>query len=105
MMNITRDLMQDRLASIGFVKNGVSDTIAEGVPAEQIVLGMPFYTRVWALTPKDTAGDSVEAASDDYVSYDTTSQALGMDDVQNFSQRTERLQAGRMRMVRTTRSM
>lgn len=33
------------VASIGFVKNGVSDTIAEGVPAEQIVLGMPFYTQ------------------------------------------------------------
>lgn len=72
------------VASIGFVKQGVADTIAEGVPTDQIILGMPFYTRVWALTPKDTAGDSVEAASDDYVGYDTTSQALGMDDVQSL---------------------
>lgn len=72
------------VASIGYVKNGIADTISEGVSAEQIVLGMPFYTRVWALTPKDTAGDSVEAASDDYVSYDTTSQALGMDEVQKL---------------------
>lgn len=72
------------VASIGFVKQGVEDTIAEGVPADQIILGMPFYTRVWALTSKETASDSVDAASDDYVGYDTSSQALGMDDVQSL---------------------
>ena len=72
------------VASLGYVTEGVANTISEGVPAEQVILGMPFYTRVWALTPKDTAGDDVEAASDDYVAYDTTSQALGMDDVQSL---------------------
>ena len=34
------------VASIGFVTKGADDILAEGVPAEQVVLGMPFYTRV-----------------------------------------------------------
>ena len=34
------------VASIGFVEDAVSNTMEE-VPAEQIVLGMPFYSRVW----------------------------------------------------------
>ena len=34
------------VASIDWVKKGVEDTLAE-VPAEQVILGMPFYCRVW----------------------------------------------------------
>ena len=41
------------VASIGFVRQGVEDTLKE-VPADQLVLGMPLYTRVWKLTPSDT---------------------------------------------------
>lgn len=33
-------------ASISFVKQGVENTLTE-VPKEQIILGMPFYTRLW----------------------------------------------------------
>ena len=33
-------------ASISFVKQGVEDTLKE-VPKEQVILGMPFYTRLW----------------------------------------------------------
>ena len=33
-------------ASLPFVKEGIADTLKE-VPAEQLVLGMPFYTRIW----------------------------------------------------------
>ncbi len=33
-------------ASYPFVKQGVEDTIAE-VPAERIILGVPFYSRAW----------------------------------------------------------
>ncbi len=34
-------------ASIGYVRDGVANTMAE-VPADQIILGMPFYTRLWS---------------------------------------------------------
>ena len=34
------------VASLPFVEQGVTDTLEE-VPAEQVVLGVPFYTRGW----------------------------------------------------------
>lgn len=65
------------VASIGFVKDGVANTLAE-VPAEQIILGCPFYTRIWALTPKGD-GDTTAEASEDYNPFDVSSEAVGMD--------------------------
>ena len=53
------------VASIGFVEEGVKNTLKE-VPAEQIILGMPFYARVWAvgdnqLSSKAYGMDEMEA--------------------------------------------
>ncbi|MBQ8038661.1 MAG: glycosyl hydrolase family 18, partial [Lachnospiraceae bacterium] len=39
------------VASINWVEKAVTNTLAEGVPSEQIVLGMPFYSKIWTLTP------------------------------------------------------
>mgnify|MGYP003300302462 CR=1 FL=1 len=39
------------VAALNWVEEGVNNTLAEGVPAEQLVLGMPFYTKLWKLTP------------------------------------------------------
>lgn len=39
------------VASIGFAKNGIADTLKE-VPAEQTILGMPFFTRLWSEAPE-----------------------------------------------------
>lgn len=70
------------VASIGFVKEGVENTLKE-VPAEQTILGMPFYTRVWELTPKEDAGEDVESASEEYLPYTFTCSEEGMQTVEN----------------------
>lgn len=67
------------VSSLPFVTDGAVNTLAE-VPADQIILALPFYTRLWQLEPKDTAADEAEAASEDYVPYTVTSTALGMDE-------------------------
>jgi len=38
------------VASIGFVRNGVTQTLQEA-PPEKVILGVPFYARVWKETP------------------------------------------------------
>lgn len=70
------------VASIGFVKKGIDDTIKE-VPANQTILAAPFYTRIWMETPKE-ASDDVEAASEDYVPYELTSQSARMEEAWNM---------------------
>lgn len=70
------------VASIGFVEKGVEDTLQE-VPANQTILGMPFYTRVWELTQKEGAGEDVESASEDYLPYTFTCSEEGMQTVEN----------------------
>lgn len=65
------------VSSIGFVKDGVTNTLKE-VPAEQTILAVPFYSRVWELTPKEGAGEDVESASEDYVPYTFTCTEQGM---------------------------
>ncbi len=55
------------VAAIDWVEQGVEDTLTE-VPAEQVILGMPFYCRVW------------EVSVDGSVS----STAYGMDAIQTY---------------------
>ncbi len=51
------------MASIGFVNQGVADTL-QSVPADQLILGMPFYTRVWSETPVSDDGAAVSTTED-----------------------------------------
>ena len=60
------------VASIGWVEQGVKDTLEE-VPAEQVILGMPFYCRAW------------EIAEDGSIS----SSAYGLDAIQTFLKTNE----------------
>ena len=54
------------VASIDFVEKGIANTV-EQVPAEKIINGIPFYTRIW-----ETAGTNV------------SSQAVGMEKAQEY---------------------
>lgn len=62
------------VSSLTFVKQGVADTL-EKVPADQLILGIPFYTRLWKLTPNET-GDGDQA-------YTISSEALGMSEAES----------------------
>lgn len=69
------------VASLGWVRQGVIDTLTE-VPANQVILGMPFYTRVWALTPDEEAGDNDDI--DANILYSVSSQVYGMRSANNL---------------------
>lgn len=71
------------VASIGFVTQGIEDTLKE-VPENQVILGAPFFTRVWMETPKEADND-MEAAKEDYVPYDLTSSAVNMQEAWNMA--------------------
>ena len=64
------------VASIGYVTQGVEDTLKE-VPANQLILGMPFYTRVWSETPAGQPTDEADSAA----YYDLSSYATSMTEV------------------------
>ncbi|MDF2473224.1 MAG: glycoside hydrolase family 18 [Anaerocolumna sp.] len=50
------------VASINFVKEGIEDTL-EMVSGDKVIIGIPFYTRLWKETPEN---GSVKVTSDAY---------------------------------------
>ena len=72
------------VASIGFVRNAVTDTLAE-VPAGQLIMGMPFYTRVWSETPnEETTEVTTEISADSYQLFTLGSYSASMREAQNL---------------------
>ena len=67
------------VSSYNFVKEGIEETLKE-VPAEKIISGIPFFTRLWEETPK-TEAELAEDAGTEEAEYTTkvTSVALGME--------------------------
>lgn len=66
------------VASYEYVAAGV-DTMLEKIPAEKVIAGMPFYTRLWHETPK-TEEEFANQEGTEHANYPMkfTSQALGM---------------------------
>ena len=65
------------VASLAWTETAVKDLLAEGVPADQLVLGIPFYSKLWSLTPK-TEPNSAE------VTYVIGFENLGMNSAKNW---------------------
>lgn len=66
------------VSSYNFVKEGIEETLKE-VPAEKVISGIPFFTRLWAETPK-TEQELAEQAGTDAAEYamNVTSESFGM---------------------------
>lgn len=71
------------VASLGFVKTGVERTLEE-VPAEKVILAVPFFTRLWSETPKTE--EEIAAASDteEFVPYNLSSSIYSMAKSETF---------------------
>ncbi len=67
------------VASLPWVKQGVEDTLKE-VPAEQTILAMPFYTRLWCIT-KEGAEESDDGS---YTNVKLTSEACTMPTINKY---------------------
>lgn len=51
------------VAALDWVTEGVNNTLAQGVPAEQLVLAIPFYTRLWCESPVTSEDDNYSISS------------------------------------------
>ena len=51
------------VASQGFLEDGISNTLKE-VPADKVVAGIPFYTRLWEIRDNGAPSSSVMSMSD-----------------------------------------
>lgn len=71
------------VSSYNYVKDGIEATLKE-VPAEKVISGIPFFTRLWQETPK-TEEEIAAAAGTDEAEYtmNVTSEALGMTAAEN----------------------
>jgi spore germination protein YaaH len=71
------------VASIGFVRDGVEKTLEE-VPAEKVILAVPFYTRLWSETPKTEEEIAASSDTEEFVSYNLDSQVYSMAKTETF---------------------
>lgn len=65
------------VASIGFERSGIEKTLEE-VPANKVISGIPFFTRLWAETPKTEEQLAEENDNEEYIPYTLSSDAIGM---------------------------
>ena len=77
-------------ASISFVTNAVKNTLKE-VPADQVILGMPFYSRLWKTSKAGLKTETVSMINNQKVLEDHKAEATWNETVgQNYAEFTEK---------------
>lgn len=71
------------VASVGFVNEGVANTLLE-VPSDQLILGMPFYTRVWSEAPLAEGAEDTGIISEDGSPIELKCYSASMREAQNL---------------------
>lgn len=71
------------VASIGFVRSGIENTILE-VPKEKVINAIPFYTRLWIETPKTEEEIAAENESTEFIPYKLSSEIYSMKATDNL---------------------
>jgi spore germination protein YaaH len=74
------------VASLSYVENGITNAL-DMVPADKLINGIPFYTRVWKEVPEQDATEGAEIREDgnsEYERYELSSAAYSMDAVQEL---------------------
>lgn len=51
------------VSSIGFVKDAVSGILEKNVAPEQVIMALPFYTRLWTVKNEGTEAQTIETAA------------------------------------------
>ncbi|MCR4763605.1 MAG: chitinase [Lachnospiraceae bacterium] len=78
------------VASIGFVEEGIRRTVDE-VPAEKVIGGIPFYTRVWATRDGSVDSDALDMNSaQEWVSQREVQLSWDEETCQNYGEFTEK---------------
>lgn len=68
------------VASLPFVKKAVEDTVALVGDASRVIMGVPFYTRIWQETPEEYAEDGSKIIEDNINgNYALSSEAVSME--------------------------
>lgn len=66
------------VSSYNYVKEGIEETLKE-VPANKVISGLPFYTRLWKETPKTQEElDEAKGTDEEQYTMNVESDALGM---------------------------
>lgn len=68
------------VAATNWVEESIKNTLNEGVPADQLVLGIPFYSRLWILTPNSEVNATEVTYELSRKNYSITNAKKWMDD-------------------------